>query len=134
MPDLFKELFGSSSKTRRSTPANLSLSTIPRASTSHTRGDSMVNLVPGPIVEQDPAHTIHASSTDHIIPTSRRIMIAIQELSNGSWFQYLLSLYSHSMMRFRLMFAWILSHCWVLCNGNLKSSQQYKVEPMPSLT
>ena len=53
MPDLFKKLFGSSSKTKGSTAANPTSSTTPRASTSHTRGDSTVNfnLVAGPIVE-----------------------------------------------------------------------------------
>ena len=53
MPDLFKKLFGSSSKTKGSTSANSTSSTIPQASTSHTRGDSTVNLnlVAGPIVE-----------------------------------------------------------------------------------
>src|SRR5271170_5052586 len=52
MPDLFKKLFGPSSKTKRSTSANPT-STTPRASTSHTRGDSTINLglVAGPIVE-----------------------------------------------------------------------------------
>ena len=53
MPDLFKKLFRPSSKTKRSTSANPTPSTTPRASTSHTRGDSTVNLdlVAGPIVE-----------------------------------------------------------------------------------
>jgi hypothetical protein len=53
MPDLFKKLFGSSSKTKSSTLANATLSTTPGASKSHTRGDSSVNLnlIASPIVE-----------------------------------------------------------------------------------
>jgi hypothetical protein len=53
MPDLFRKLFGPSSKTKRSASPNPTPSTTPRASTSHTRGDSTVNLglVAGPIVE-----------------------------------------------------------------------------------
>ena len=52
MPDLFKKLFRPSSKTKRSASADPTPSTT-RASTSHTRGDSTVNLdlVAGPIVE-----------------------------------------------------------------------------------
>ena len=53
MPDLFNKLLGSSSKTKSSTLANATPSTTPRASTSHTRGDSAanLNLIAGPIVE-----------------------------------------------------------------------------------
>jgi hypothetical protein len=53
MPDLFKKFFRSSPKPKGSTSANATPSTIPRASTSHTHGDSTVNLnlVASPIIE-----------------------------------------------------------------------------------
>jgi hypothetical protein len=44
MADLLKKLFRSSPKTKGSTPANTTPSATPGASTSHTRGDSAVNL------------------------------------------------------------------------------------------
>jgi hypothetical protein len=53
MPDLFHKFFWSSSKTKRSTLVDAPPSATPHASTSHTTGDSTVdiNLVASPIVE-----------------------------------------------------------------------------------
>jgi hypothetical protein len=53
MPDPFQRVLRSSSKAKRSSPANASPSAIPFASTSHTSGDSTVNpdLVTRTIVE-----------------------------------------------------------------------------------
>ena len=52
MPDLFKKLFGASSKTKGSTSANPTSSTTPLASSSHTRDSTLnLDLVAGPIVE-----------------------------------------------------------------------------------
>jgi hypothetical protein len=53
MPDFFKKLFRSSSKTRGSTSAKNTPSVTPRASTSHTGSDSAVNLdlIASPIIE-----------------------------------------------------------------------------------
>jgi hypothetical protein len=53
MPDFFKKLFRSSPKTKSSISANVTPSATPRASTSHTPGDSAVNLdlIASPIVE-----------------------------------------------------------------------------------
>ena len=53
MPDPFQRVLRSSSKPKRSSPANASPSATPLASTSHTSGDSTVNadLVTSTIVE-----------------------------------------------------------------------------------
>jgi hypothetical protein len=53
MSNFFKKLFRSSLKTRSSTSANVTPSAATRPSTSHTRGDSAINLdlITSPIVE-----------------------------------------------------------------------------------